>query len=250
MIDKPYPRIWRPSHNNDGWSDLCEGYENDLRYINENEKRSLLSAARLIIRDLEQLWDYIEPCDSHQDVYSYRIYELLLRTCTEFEANCKGILLANNYIRNPFIRNLNITDYKKLNRAMKLNEYEITYNKWTGEFKTIKPFLEWGNTDDTPLSWYQAYNQVKHNRYSNFPKANLKNLLKAIDGLICILFAQFTTSTTIIGHSGVCAVPIELTEFDLEYFHIKVPTFSDSEQYDFNWRALSTQVDAFNIYQF
>ena len=45
-----------------------------------------------------------------------------------------------------------------MNRAMKLNEYEVTYNKWTGEFKTIKPFLEWGNTDDTPLSWYQAYN--------------------------------------------------------------------------------------------
>ena len=91
---------------------------------------------------------------------------------------------------------------------------------------------------------------MKHNRYSNFPKANLKNLLKAIDGLICILFAQFTTSTAIIGHSGVCARPIELTEFDLEYFHIKVPNFSEEDQYDFNWEVLSTQSDAFNIYQF
>lgn len=250
MIDKPFSRIWRPSHNNDGWSDLCEGYENDSRYIDEKEKSSLLSAARLIIRDLEELWDYIEPCDNHQDVYSHRIYELFLRTCTEFEANCKGILLANNYIPHPITRNLNITDYKKLNEAMKLSEYKVTYRKWTGEHRTIQPFLEWGNTTDTPLSWYQAYNHVKHNRYSNFHEANIKNLLKAINGLLCLLFAQFTTSISIIGHGGICAVPIELIEFDIEYFHLKVPQFSEEEQYDFNWEIIALQPDAFNRYQF
>ena len=250
MINKPYPRIWRPSHNSNIFSDLCKGYEKDSRYIDENEKSSLLSAARLIIRDLEELWDYIEPCENHKNVYSHRIYELFLRTCTEFEANCKGILFANNYISDSTTSNLNITDYKNLNEAMKLSEYEVTYSKWTGELKRTKPFLEWGNTRYTPLSWYQAYNQVKHNRYSNFHEANLKNLLKAINGLLCLLFAQFTTSISVIGHSGICVVPDELTEFDLEYFHIKTPQFSEDEKYKFNWETIASQPDAFSFYQF
>ena len=50
-----------------------------------------------ILRDLNALYDYIEPSDDNLGVFSHRIYELLLRAATEFEANCKGILKAKGY---------------------------------------------------------------------------------------------------------------------------------------------------------
>lgn len=56
---------------------------------------------------------YIEPSDDNKDTYSHRIYELYLRTCTEFEANAKFILKSNGY--NNAKR---ILDYWKLNKAM------------------------------------------------------------------------------------------------------------------------------------
>jgi len=65
--------------------------------------------------------------DGNQNVYSHRLYEMLLRTCTEFENNCKGILKDNGYVS----QNLNIKDYYKINAASKLNEYEIKLNVWS-----------------------------------------------------------------------------------------------------------------------
>ena len=49
------------------------------------------------MRDLNEIFDFVEPSNDNTSVYSHRIYELLLRAATEFESNCKGILKANGY---------------------------------------------------------------------------------------------------------------------------------------------------------
>ena len=107
-ITRPYHRIWRPVKGYD-WSDtvislddnnepkVTLDYLYDDRFANQNVKKSLITATRMILRDLNSLYDYIEPSDDNLGVYSHRIYELLLRTATEFETNCKGILKANGY---------------------------------------------------------------------------------------------------------------------------------------------------------
>lgn len=51
----------------------------------------------LIQKDLINLFDYIEPSDQNLQTYSFRIHELLLRTCVEVEANFKAILRENGY---------------------------------------------------------------------------------------------------------------------------------------------------------
>ena len=58
----------------------------------------------VIQKDLRGLFDYVEPVDENDKCYSYRIHELLMRSCIEVEANCKAILSENGYIQSGSIR--------------------------------------------------------------------------------------------------------------------------------------------------
>ncbi len=71
----------------------------------------------IIQRDLEELFDYIEPSQESLATYSYRIHALLMRACFEIEANFKAILSEN--IHTPKINKfgspiLNMDMYKKI----------------------------------------------------------------------------------------------------------------------------------------
>ncbi len=48
-----------------------------------------------------------------------------------------------------------------------------------------QPLKTW--IKDHRLLWYQAYNEVKHNRQTDFMKANLANVLDAIASLFLVL---------------------------------------------------------------
>ena len=160
-------------------------YSND--FTNHEEMGSLLNTALLIIRDLYELFNYVEPNDVNLNTYSHRLYELLLRTSTEFEANCKGILDSNGYVK-PGGGNLNITDYFKIENAARLSGYKVTFERWSNH--VFKPFDVWNSSVFAPIPWYQGYNHFKHYRYANFQEANLNNVMNAIAGLLCILHAQ------------------------------------------------------------
>lgn len=107
-INKPYYRIYRPGIRRNPVDNPTSGYEHDTRFLSEAEKQSMIMAARLIVDDFERLFEFIEPHSSNENVFSHRIYELLLRTCTEIESCCKGILLANDHAAN------NMDHYKKI----------------------------------------------------------------------------------------------------------------------------------------
>lgn len=102
-ITKPYCRLWRPLKGyglfnrmfSDGEPAVTTEYLYDERFACQAEMESLVATAHLIVRDLYEIFDFVEPCDANVVAYSHRIYELFLRTATEFESNCKGILNAN-----------------------------------------------------------------------------------------------------------------------------------------------------------
>lgn len=196
-ITKPYKRLWRPFKGYEPLVLLNEeddqlvpkiNYLNDERFVCQGEKHSLLTTAHLIVRDLYELFNYIEPHNNNISVFSHRIYELFLRTSTEFESNCKGILKDNGYSKPE--NKMCINDYFNIAQVAKLSDYVVTFERWTPHHE-FKPFESWNSTTYAPLDWYQSYNYVKQNRYSCFHQANLGNLMKAIAGLICILHAQF-----------------------------------------------------------
>ncbi len=242
-INKPFYRIWRPVKGYDwskatfSWDDNEEpkptlDYLYDDCFANQEEKKSFITSTRMILRDLNTVYDYIEPSDDNLGVYSLRIYELLLRTATEFEANCKGILKANGYSKPE--NEWTVKDYFKMSRAARLNEYSLTFERWATAHE-FKPFNEWNPSRRKPLSWYDAYNEVKHDRYGNFKKAKLENLMNALAGLICIMHAQYGEGMSHVGFSEFGTTYIHEGIVETPMFTIKAPHFSDNEQYEFIW---------------
>lgn len=247
-LSAPYYRIYRPSINKSCFEDKTFGYAQDCRYIDLHEKSSLLNATKLILKDFIEILDYVEPCDANLQTFSHRIYELLLRTCTEIEANMEGILNSNGY-RKQGKGNINMDDYRKIESATKLSEYSVIMHQWRPD-RTVRPFEAW-NTPNKPLPWYKSYNEVKHERSKNFEKANLENLSNAICGLLCILYAQFGKAIGQIDNiSEKLVFSIEEDIIEIGQFDILLPTFLESEKYCFDWNELKDTQEPYSKYRF
>jgi len=121
-ILKPYYRIWRGK----------EGYPYILDERYAKDRVSLCRAYRIILQDLSNLFNFIEPTDDNLNTYSHKTYELFLRICTEFESNCKLILQSNGYV----VERGNIKDYYLINKAMHLSEYSLIIPMWKSTVAT------------------------------------------------------------------------------------------------------------------
>jgi hypothetical protein len=140
----------------------------------------------LLQKDLEHLFEFIEPSDQNLQCYSFRIHELLLRACVEVEANCKAILEENGYRK---VGNWNMNDYQKVNVSHHLSSFVVQLPVWHGCKKIRAPFEAWAS--GKPLPWYHAYNKTKHDRHTGFSKATLDQLVDAICGLVSVISANF-----------------------------------------------------------
>lgn len=238
-INNPYYRIWRPMLGYDWLKNQCGedspvptlDYLESDDFVNQQEKKTLVTTARLIIHDLYELFNYVEPNDICLKTYSHRLYELLLRTATEFESNCKAILDANGYVKSS--GNLNIQDYYKIEAACKLSGYVVRFDRWPD--RDFIPFAAWSGDSYVSLSWYQGYNNVKHNRHAKFEEANLENVMNAIAGLLCILHAQFGSQMITACYEGIGTMQNSQEIVETGTFVIKAPSFIDAEKYDFIW---------------
>jgi len=245
---KPYYRIIRP-FSLDDVEDYCENWENifmiDKRY--SDDRLEICRSYKIIEKDLLQLFEYIEPTDSNLSIYSHKIYGLLLRASTEFETNSKRILEANGYTK---CKNLEIRDYFKINKASRLCDYSIVLDFWNPNKKILHPFKEWNNGHS--LSWYQAYNSVKHDRNKNFNKASLENTLNAIAGLFAILFSQFFLFIDPYKITNGFSINDENFIFtDNILFGIKPSTnWEPDEIYDFKWKDIKDDSAPFEKFSF
>lgn len=253
-IIKPYHRIWRPlkgySYLGAFWSSdepvATLGYLRSDLFVNQLEMRSLITTARLIIHDLYEIFNYIEPDDNNLSVFSHRIYELFLRVTTEVESNMKAILSANLYGSGNYKMS---SDYFKLSAPLKLPEYRVVFKRWSSN-RVFKPFEAWNTSMYAPLLWYQAYNHVKHNRYDYFREANLENLMNAISGLLSLLYSQFGEEMASACFEGMSVLQQDQNRIETDTFDICAPVFSNDEQYDFIWDNLKNEADPILNYPF
>ena len=142
----------------------------------------------LLCSDLNDIFTSIEPTVSNLAVYGHKLRNLLLVASTEFEAQCVGVLVANNV--QPEGRHFNTNDYIKLLPVFKLDHYVVGLRMFPG-YPAIQPFNLWDKGSPTKsLPWYDAYNQTKHNREANFHFATLENVILAVAGCFCMFFAQ------------------------------------------------------------
>lgn len=145
-------------------------------------------AYELIQKDLLTLFEYVDPADQNLDTYSFRTYELLLRTCTEIEANFKAIFRANKFTGS---KQPTVEDYYLINRSHFLSDYEVKYPYWDGMAAIRRPFEAWGGAARAKLSWYDAYNKSKHDRGTALRSATVESLTDAVAALVVVLTAQF-----------------------------------------------------------
>ena len=216
-----------------------------------NEPEHYVRAFVLIQKDLQDIFEYVEPADANICCYSYRIHALHMRTCIEIEANFKAILVENGY-SGP--GDWNMKDYSKLEQTHKLSAYECKLPVWRGVQHTRKPFSSWST--GAKLSWYEAYNAAKHDRHDQFPQANFNNLLDAICGLVALLSSQFHTwefspSPPRLALEGIGGPPQGFDSAIGEYFHVKFPTvWPAADQYDFDWPSMKSEPDPFDTLTF
>lgn len=229
MIDKPFFRTIRQFSG----GDYAEGGKSD--YISlpayADNPLSDIRSYLLVQNSLLELFEFIEPAENNRKVFSLKLRELLLRSCTEFESNCKSILRANKYTSKKE-KDWNIKDYKKINTSHFLSDYEIELPLWVGNGKVRKPFYKWG--EGKSLEWYDAYNSSKHDRANQLDQASLENAIDSVCGLLVILSAQYYIET-FSGPDYLIAtrVPSDYEVAIGNYFRIKFPTIPNNQRYNF-----------------
>lgn len=213
------------------------------------EPSNYIRAFLLIQEDLQTLFEYIEPSDQNLAAYSFRTYELLLRTCTELEANFKAILRSNAYSRPS--RDWNIRDFAKIEKSHYLSDFAVKMPYWTGSNRVRVPFAEWKNGHS--LTWYQAYNASKHDRAQELKAATFTNVVDAFCGLCAVLTAQFL-SYDFSPANGVLTVEGFGDGYEEgigQYVRLKYPSNVPlADRYDFNWENLRNTSDPFQKYNY
>ncbi len=162
------------------------------------EKRCVISSSNAfwlhylsLEKSLVEIGEYISINQDNFQCYSFKNMQLFFAVCSEIDSIFKHIQ-RNVYPGITSVENLNIVKNIAMLRDVfpRVNETSITTNI-DGSVIEFKPFeglfsdyLENNNKNKVkPRSWWQQYNDVKHQRLDNFSKANLKNLLESLSAL-------------------------------------------------------------------
>jgi len=259
-VNIPFHRIYR-AHvpaNNSGYSNWAFIVDKEYAINPHHYTRAFL----LLQEDIKRLFEYIEPSDVNLVTFSFRIHELFMRTCIDIESNFKAILNENIY--HPVFRRgvnagqprnedlWNINDYSKINKSHHLDNYSIELPFWRGNNNIFKPFQEWKT--GTSLSWYQAYNETKHNRNEKFELASFKNLMLSYTALFTLLTAQFKNVDFSPGDEAITAEGNSYFEGEFGiggYLIIHYPmNWSEEEKYDFDWSNLKEETIRFEKFDY
>ena len=121
----------------------------------------------------------------------------------------------------------------------------------------FKPFEDWKKDDS--LKWYQDYNKLKHNRTSEFSKANLYNVLISFSALRVLLFAQygnFSLDNALTPLSTLQFTFEDQNEYDLNYLSQSIFKIIRPDEkyyncrYNFNWEEIKVKKDIFERFDF
>lgn len=259
-INKPFHRIYREHVKafNSGYSNWAFIVDKDYANTPHHFVRGFL----LLQEDIKNLFQYIEPADVNLKTFSYRIHELLIRICIEIEANFKAILRENIYT--PTYRGgtkagesrpeelWNINDYIKVNKSHHLDNYFVEFPYWRGNKNRYQPFYDW--SQNKSLSWYQIYNDTKHDKNEKFASANFETLLNAFAGLFVLMSSQFRTEDFQPG-STLLSIGVDSYfegTFGIGgYLKIEFPTnWTEDEKYDFDWKSLKKEKKKFQKFDY
>ena len=129
--------------------------------------------------DLDNTSRYIEP-QGQEKVYSFEFAKLLILACTEVESVFKAICFEIE--KNQVTADIGIYKSIILGKYPKIVDATVVVKRLG---RNIEPFKGW---DSGPLSWWGAYQSVKHSRGSHFADATYINVTTAIAALYILIF--------------------------------------------------------------
>ncbi len=134
-----------------------------------------------IEQELAKTSRYVEPMGQEQ-VYSFEFARIIIVSCVEAESLLKAI--CNLKAPNPEEPYGNIGQYKKamLEIIPEITDAKVFVRRYR---KNIYPFGEWR---DSSLSWWDAYNCIKHNRKSSIAMANYINAVTSVAAVYILNF--------------------------------------------------------------
>lgn len=147
--------------------------------MTEKELNGIWNYYLSIEQDLSNTSRYIEP-DGQENVHSFEFAKLLILACTEIESVFKAICYE---IKGEQVRG-DIATYKEtiLCRYPRIVETTVSVTRLG---KNIEPFSDW---PEHSLSWWSAYQNVKHNRGGHFSDATYINAATAVSALYILIF--------------------------------------------------------------
>ena len=161
----------------------------DLPIMDRQEYSNRLNQLELLLDDLFDVFNVVAPYKENLSCFGNKIRNIIILACTEIDSMMKGILEKSKV--KPQFKFYTTNDYIKLNVPLQLNEYTLSLSRFE-ELGAFKPFFKWNSNNPTgSLSWYLDYNNVKHDRESNFSKANLTNAIDSIMALAALMVSQF-----------------------------------------------------------
>ncbi|NMC58934.1 MAG: hypothetical protein GYA51_06075 [Candidatus Methanofastidiosa archaeon] len=133
-----------------------------------------------IERDFENLSRYVEFSEKNYDTFSIELARLLIASSSETEVVLKDLckIIDNSFLN---IKKPNIMDIKNLITKHCKNLIVEPFYIDRYDIKR-QPFINWKS--NITLKWWDSYNNVKHNRNSNFNEANLRNVIDAMGALL------------------------------------------------------------------
>ncbi len=139
---------------------------------------------------LKKLFETVDAYWPNLESYGHNIANLLVLACIEVEVQRKEVYWIH---ANTVSDRLTTAHYVKLKMPFRLHEYivDLPFYPW---LQSIKPFENRDiSTPTQSIEWYDAYNEIKHNRWANFNKANLKNAISAVCAVAILIKVQYGT---------------------------------------------------------
>ena len=142
---------------------------------------TVISSFRHIELMFEDVLGNIPYVPEHENVWSPSLVTILLETCSLLDSLWKyRVTNTPDAIFPPSGQNLNITYYFRNFGQSLAPEWAVL---WAQGGKRIEPFGAWISQSYVPLDWWQAYNDVKHDRLANRTRATMRHAAQALAAL-------------------------------------------------------------------
>jgi hypothetical protein len=136
--------------------------------------------------DLEEFCRYLRPEPEHLNVFSTKLWGIILRACAEIDSQLNALL---DELNGPAKDERTIRDYIACENNLRLSSFTLSLRG--GPPRLFAPFESFAASPSKVPDWWTDYNSVKHRRLNSLKKATLENAIHAVGGLYVVLYRQW-----------------------------------------------------------